>query len=99
VLLDKLALNQENRNLLQENQQLRSVLKQYLDGTLFVTLFFVTFSSFFIKIRNLGIWVILQNESRIHNGFCVMLFLFTIDSITRTRTRELEIVRIIERFE
>jgi len=32
VLLDKLALNQENGNLLQENQQLRSVLKQYLDG-------------------------------------------------------------------
>jgi len=32
VMLDKLALNQENCNLLQENQQLRSVLKQYLDG-------------------------------------------------------------------
>jgi len=32
VLLDKLALNQENGNLQQENQQLRSVLKQYLDG-------------------------------------------------------------------
>lgn len=32
VLLDKLALGNENRTLLQENQQLRSVLKQYLDG-------------------------------------------------------------------
>ena len=32
VLLDKLALDQENSTLLHENQQLRSVLKQYLDG-------------------------------------------------------------------
>ena len=32
VLLDKLALDNENQTLLHENQQLRSVLKQYLDG-------------------------------------------------------------------
>jgi len=32
ALLDKLALDKENQTLLQENQQLRSVLKQYLDG-------------------------------------------------------------------
>jgi len=32
VLLDKLSLDNENRTLLHENQQLRSVLKQYLDG-------------------------------------------------------------------
>lgn len=32
VLLDKLALDAENQSLLHENQQLRSVLKQYLDG-------------------------------------------------------------------
>lgn len=32
VLLDKLALDNENSSLLHENQQLRSVLKQYLDG-------------------------------------------------------------------
>ncbi|CAK8679800.1 dynein regulatory complex subunit 2-like isoform X2 [Clavelina lepadiformis] len=32
VLLDKLALDKEKQTLNQENQQLRSVLKQYLDG-------------------------------------------------------------------
>ena len=32
VLLDKLALDKEKHTLLQENQQLRAVLKQYLDG-------------------------------------------------------------------
>ncbi|XP_068678693.1 dynein regulatory complex subunit 2-like [Montipora capricornis] len=32
VLLDRLALDKEKHTLLQENQQLRSVLKQYLDG-------------------------------------------------------------------
>ena len=33
VVLDKLALDKEKRDLLQENTQLRAVLKQYLDGT------------------------------------------------------------------
>ena len=32
VLLDKLALDKEKHTLLQENQQLRAILKQYLDG-------------------------------------------------------------------
>lgn len=32
VVLDKLALDKEKRDLLQENTQLRAVLKQYLDG-------------------------------------------------------------------
>ncbi|KXJ28944.1 dynein regulatory complex subunit 2 [Exaiptasia diaphana] len=32
VLLDKLALDKEKNSLLQENQQLRAILKQYLDG-------------------------------------------------------------------
>jgi len=32
ALLDKMALDKENNTLLQENTQLRSVLKQYLDG-------------------------------------------------------------------
>lgn len=32
VLLDKLALDNEKHTLLQENQQLRAILKQYLDG-------------------------------------------------------------------
>ncbi|KAJ7387898.1 Dynein regulatory complex subunit 2 [Desmophyllum pertusum] len=32
VLLDRLALDKEKHTLLQENQQLRAVLKQYLDG-------------------------------------------------------------------
>ena len=32
MLLDKLALDKEKHSLLQENQQLRAVLKQYLDG-------------------------------------------------------------------
>lgn len=31
-MLDKLALDKEKRDLLQENTQLRAVLKQYLDG-------------------------------------------------------------------
>lgn len=35
VLLDKLALDKEKHTLLQENQQLRAILKQYLDGKLF----------------------------------------------------------------
>ena len=33
-MLDKLALDKEKRDLLQENTQLRAVLKQYLDGTI-----------------------------------------------------------------
>ncbi len=32
VLLDKVALDKEKMTLLQENQQLRTLLKQYLDG-------------------------------------------------------------------
>ena len=32
VLLDKLALDKEQQTLLQENHQLRTLLKQYLDG-------------------------------------------------------------------
>lgn len=32
VVLDKLSLDKEKRDLLQENTQLRAVLKQYLDG-------------------------------------------------------------------
>lgn len=32
IVLDKLALDKEKRDLLQENTQLRAVLKQYLDG-------------------------------------------------------------------
>ncbi len=31
-MLDKLALDKEQQTLQEENQQLRSVLKQYLDG-------------------------------------------------------------------
>lgn len=32
VFLDKLALDKEKMGLVQENQQLRTLLKQYLDG-------------------------------------------------------------------
>jgi len=32
VMLDKLALDKEKQQLVQENQQLRTLLKQYLDG-------------------------------------------------------------------
>ena len=32
VMLDKLALDKEKQELVQENQQLRTLLKQYLDG-------------------------------------------------------------------
>ena len=32
IVLDKLALDKEKRDLLRENKQLRAVLKQYLDG-------------------------------------------------------------------
>lgn len=32
VTLDKLALDKEKQTLMQENQQLRTLLKQYLDG-------------------------------------------------------------------
>lgn len=39
VLLDKLALDKEKHTLLQENQQLRAILKQYLDGKLPIVAF------------------------------------------------------------
>ena len=39
VVLDKLALDKEKRDLLQENTQLRAVLKQYLDGNLLKYIF------------------------------------------------------------
>jgi len=43
VLLDKLALDKEKYTLLQENQQLRAVLKQYLDGMFFRVVYLVVF--------------------------------------------------------
>lgn len=44
VLLDKLALDKEKHTLLQENQQLRAVLKQYLDG-MFLSFIYILLAS------------------------------------------------------
>ena len=54
VLLDKLALEKEKHTLLQENQQLRAVLKQYLDGMFVSNPSFCFFLSFSICLSFLG---------------------------------------------